>query len=69
MSRGSFDPLWVAEEDVAQAVRLAITKGSENTGSSLSRWTVLNISSGSGKARFDSNRAKRVLGYEPAHNG
>lgn len=69
MSGGSFDPLWVAEEDVAQAVRLAITKGSENTGSSLSRWTVLNISSGSGKARFDSNRAKRVLGYEPAHNG
>ncbi|MDA1312872.1 MAG: NAD-dependent epimerase/dehydratase family protein [Acidobacteria bacterium] len=69
MSRGAFDPLWVAEEDVAQAVRLAITKGSEDTGSSLSRWTVLHISSGYGKARFDSSRAKRVLGYEPAHNG
>jgi hypothetical protein len=59
----------VAEEDVAQAVRLAVEKGSEDTGSTLSRWTVLHISSGNSSARFDSNRAKRVLGYEPAHNG
>jgi hypothetical protein len=69
MSPGSFDPMSVAEEDVAQAVRAALEKQFEDTGSSLSRWAVLHISSGSDQARFDSNRAKGVLGYEPVHNG
>lgn len=69
MSRDSFDPIWVAGEDVVQAVRSALEKQFEDTGSSLSRWSVLHISSGSDQARFDSNRAKGVLDYEPAHNG
>ena len=69
MSEGSFDPLWVAEEDVAQAVRAALEKQFEDTGSSLSRWSVLHISSVSAQARFDAGRAKRVIGYEPVHNG
>ena len=69
MSEGTFDPMWVAEEDVAQAVRLALEKRFDDTGSSVSRWSVLHVSSGSTKARFGSNRANRVLGYEPAYSG
>ena len=65
----SSDPMAVTEEDVAQAVRRALVMEVEDTGSSLARWAVLHISSGSPAARFDSNRANRVLGYEPAHNG
>jgi hypothetical protein len=59
----------VAEEDVAQAVRLALETEGEDSPSSLARWSVLHVSSGSAQARFDSNRANRVLGYEPVHNG
>lgn len=63
------DPMAVAEEDVAQAVRLAIETEGEESPSSLARWAVLHVSSGSAQARFDSKRANRVLGYEPVHNG
>jgi hypothetical protein len=65
----SGNPMAVAAEDVAQAVRRALEMEVEDTGSSLSRWAVLHISSGSPQARFDSNRANSVLGYEPAHQG
>ena len=63
------DPMAVAEEDVAQAVGRALELEVEDAGSSLARWAVLHVSSGSPQARFDANRANRVLGYEPAHNG
>ncbi len=69
MRGGSFNPMSVAEDDVAQAVRLALETEIEDTVSGLSRWSVLHISSGSQKARFDSERANRVLGYQPTHNG
>ena len=65
----SFDPMSVAEDDVAQAVRLALQTEIEDTASSLSHWSVLHISSDSERARFDSERANRVLGYQPIHNG
>ena len=65
----SFDPMSVAEDDVAQAVDLALQTGIEDTVSGLSRWSVLHISSSSERARFDSDRAKGVLGYRPTHGG
>lgn len=68
-SEVSGDSMAVAEEDVAQAVRLALETQGEDSPSSLARWSVLHVSSGSAQARFDSNRANRVLGYEPVHNG
>lgn len=68
-SQVASDPMAVAEEDVTQAVRRALELEVEDAGSSLARWAVLHVSSGSPQARFDSNRANRVLGYEPAHNG
>lgn len=68
-SEVSGDPMAVAEEDAAQAVRLALEAHGEESPSTLAHWSVLHVSAGSPLARFDSNRAKRVLGYEPVHNG
>lgn len=63
------DPMAVAEEDVVQAVRRALEMEVEDSGSSLARWAVLHVSSGSPQARFDSSQANSVLDYEPTHNG
>lgn len=56
-----FDPTWVDERDVAQAVNRAITTASN-------RWTVCHIEHESAQARFPIGTAKRVLGYAPAYN-
>jgi nucleoside-diphosphate-sugar epimerase len=55
-----FDPLWVDERDVAQAVQRALTT---DTG----RWAVFHIQADAAQARFSSATAKRVLGYAPTH--
>ncbi len=56
-----FDPLWVAAEDVAQAVERALTA---NTG----RWAVFHIGSAAPAARFAVTKAKSGLGYAPVHH-
>ena len=56
-----FNPLWVDERDVLQAVRLALT-----TDSGL--WAIYHIGSGAPHARFRITRAQNELGYEPAFN-
>jgi hypothetical protein len=64
---GAFDPMWVSEQDVVRAVRLALDRQVRSTGSSLARWSVFHISSKSPNARFHSARANRMLSYEPAY--
>jgi len=56
-----FDPLWVAEADVAQAVERTLTV---NTG----RWGVFHIGSDAAAARFSVTKAKSGLGYAPVHH-
>jgi hypothetical protein len=55
-----FDPLWVDERDVVQAVSLALT-------SKLPRFQVFHIQSDSPKARFAVTRAKDALKYRPQY--
>jgi nucleoside-diphosphate-sugar epimerase len=55
-----FDPLWVDERDVVQAVSLALV-------SRLGRFQVFHIQSDSPKARFAVTRAKSALKYRPQH--
>ena len=55
-----FDPLWVDERDVVQAVSLALA-------SKLGRFQVFHIQSDSPKARFAVTRAKGALKYRPQH--
>ena len=62
-------PTSIAEEDAVQAVSLALAAEIENNASSLGRWSVFHVSSGSADARFSSDRAKNVLGYEPRVSG
>jgi uronate dehydrogenase len=57
----AFDPLWVDERDVAQAITRALTT---DTG----LWSILHIQPDSPQARFSIATAKRVLGYAPAYN-
>lgn len=64
-----FDPLWVASEDIIQAVRLALEPPRGERGRALGRWSVFHISSGSSEARFRSETAARRLGYEPKFPG
>ena len=54
-----FNPMWVAAQDVAQAVSQALT-------ADLGVWTVCHIQAESPNARFPITQAKRVLGYNPA---
>ena len=68
-SAGPFDPLWVADEDVARAVRLALEPRKSQRGRTLGRWSVFHVSSGSPQARFRSNAAATRLGYEPKFPG
>ncbi len=53
-----FDPLWVEERDVVQAVERALT-------AKLARWQVFHIQSDSPRGRFSVARAKSALGYRP----
>jgi nucleoside-diphosphate-sugar epimerase len=54
----SFDPLWVEERDVVQAVSraLAVRIGS---------WQIFHIQADSPRGRFAVGRAKQALGYQP----
>ena len=58
-----FDPLWVAEDDVVQAVSLAL--GRPGTSDGEGWWSVYHIASGSPRARFSIAAAQRGLGYRP----
>ena len=69
MSAGPFDSLWVADEDVVQAVRLALEPPKSERGRALGRWSVFHISSGSPQARFGSRSAVTRLGYKPKFPG
>ncbi|MEZ4860619.1 MAG: NAD(P)-dependent oxidoreductase [Caldilineaceae bacterium] len=53
------DPLWVDEQDVVQAVRLALA-------AELPRWSVLHIQAEGPQARFPVTTAKRLLGLDPS---
>jgi nucleoside-diphosphate-sugar epimerase len=53
-----FDPLWVDERDVVQAVSRALS-------AKLTNWQIFHIGSDSPKARFSVKRAKAGLGYQP----
>ena len=55
-----FDPLWVDERDVVQAVSSALT-------ARLGRWQVFHIESDSPKARFAVTRAKTALKFQPQY--
>jgi len=55
-----FDPLWVDERDVAQAVTRALTT---DTG----LWSIFHIQPDAPQARFSIATAQRVLGYAPVH--
>jgi uronate dehydrogenase len=53
-----FNPVWVDERDVAQAVTQALT-------ASLGLWSVFHIQADSPQARFPVSNAKKMLGYNP----
>ena len=53
-----FDPLWVDERDVAQAVTLALT-------ADVGRWSVFHIQAESPQTRFPVDIAKQRLDYKP----
>lgn len=64
-----FDPLWVDERDVAQAVAAALVLKMEDTIYSSANWAVFHIGSDSPRARFSVEKAKSGLGYKPRFNG
>ncbi len=61
-----FDPLWLAESDAAQAVRLTLNYLEKQPPPD--PWAVFHIASGA-CPRFPITKAKRVLGYRPEFNG
>lgn len=60
-----FDPLWVDQRDVAQAVSLALRADKLIAPRGTDGWVVLHVLSGSPRARFSIARARQVLGYQP----
>jgi hypothetical protein len=60
-----FDPLWVDERDVAQAVSLSLSVKLADNSNKVGRWAVFHIQSNSPLARFSSARANGALGYNP----
>lgn len=60
-----FDPLWVEQADVVQAVSLALAAQRAQNGPRLGAWAVFHILSGSGRTRYSLEKAKRMLGYRP----
>lgn len=63
-----FDPLWVEQQDVTRAIAGTLRLSLGDTDLSRSRWTILHIGSGSPDARFTSQRAAEVIGYQPQFN-
>jgi hypothetical protein len=63
-----FDPLWVEERDVAQAVTGALTAKLPDTVASLSTWSIFHIGADSPHSRFSIARAKAALAYHPQFN-
>ncbi len=66
---GLWDPLWVDEQDVVQAVSLALAALLARPTPTLGSWSVFHILSASPQARFSVARARRMLGYQPQSNG
>jgi nucleoside-diphosphate-sugar epimerase len=56
----TFDPMWVDERDVFQAISLALA-------SKLGRFQVFHIQPDSPKSRYAVTRAKNILKYRPQH--
>ncbi|MCU0979260.1 MAG: NAD(P)-dependent oxidoreductase [Pirellulaceae bacterium] len=63
----AFDPLWVDQRDVVQAVSLALRTAKRAAPRGTDGWTVLHILSDSPRARYSVNKARQVLGYQPQH--
>jgi uronate dehydrogenase len=63
----AFDPLWVDQRDVVQAVSQALRTAKLAAPRGTDGWTVLHILSDSPRARFSVNKARQVLGYQPQH--
>jgi len=64
-----FDPLWVDQRDVVQAVSLALAAEPGPADSAAAWWSVFHILSASPAARFSIEKARRDLGYKPQFNG
>ena len=62
-----FDPMWVDERDVAQAVSRALSTWSSDHSQGKRQWSIYHIQSGSPRATFSSKKAEDVLGYKPQH--
>ena len=60
-----FDPLWVEQADVVQAVSLALAAQRDSNGPRLGAWSVFHILSGSRRAGYPTKKAERVLGFRP----
>jgi hypothetical protein len=60
-----FDPLWVEERDVVQAVSKALTAKLKDSPTALGRWSIFHIGTDSPRARFSVASAKSQLGYKP----
>lgn len=60
-----FNPMWIDQRDAVQAVSKAMKARLSGTGPLARGWSVFHIHSGSPRARFTSERAKREFGYEP----
>lgn len=61
-----FDPMWVDEEDVAQAVARAVALTPRDSQQGVgSWWAVVHVGSDSPNARFSVAGAKHVLNYQP----
>jgi nucleoside-diphosphate-sugar epimerase len=60
-----FDPLWVEQDDMVQAVLLALRAQLDSHGPRLGAWSVLHILSGKPQGRFPISKAQRLLGYKP----
>jgi uronate dehydrogenase len=62
-----FDPLWVDERDVAQAVALALRTSPPASPRGTDGWAVFHILSDSPRARFSIDKARQLLGYQPQY--
>lgn len=61
----TFDPLWVDERDVVQAVSKSLRTKLEGSPTTVGGWSIFHIGSDSPRARFGIGGAKSTLGYEP----
>lgn len=66
---GRRDQLWVDEQDVIQAVSLALAALLASPKPRLGPWSVFHIHSASPEARFSVAKARRILGYRPRWKG